>query len=450
MPGHLQPDLGGRPAVRARAVDVRAVPEGEVAQDEPRTALDEADVAHLHGGRGVGPVGQHPAAELVAAPGQGGRPGVVGAGDERAVVAEAVGEPLERLDHLLGRAVVVEVVGLHVGDDRDLGGVDEEGGVGLVGLGDEDLAAALVPVRPRPHQLAAQRERGVEAGLLQQHGEHRRRRGLAVGPGHRDRAVPEQQRLQRLGPVQHGGAALAGPASSTLSWRIAEEATTVRTPSRRAGSKPTSARAPTARSAAITGTSFASLPETSSPRASMIRAMPDIPMPPMPRKCTRRQLVGRRDLRVEVERRGHDAPARPDARGLVHQVGQTLVGVEHRGAAGGVTHGRQATGVGEQRDDRGPQPVGGQVGVVDEQPAPGRHHGLGVEPLLAVADRQRHVDGGEADGGDLADRARTRPAQHQIGCGVGEVHPVGCTRAPRSGPRPLAVQQVRRPPCRHR
>ncbi len=128
-------------------------------------------------------------------------------------------------------------------------------------------------------------------------------------------------------------------ASSTLSWRIAEDATTVRTPSRRAGSKPTSARAPTARSAAITGTSLASLPETSSPRASMIRAMPDMPMPPMPRKCTgaSSSAGGIRASRSKAAVTTHP----PGAGGgrLVDQVGEPLVGVEHRGAAGGVAHG---------------------------------------------------------------------------------------------------------------
>ena len=52
--------------------------------------------------------------------------------------------------------------------------------------------------------------------------------------------------------------------------------------------------APSARSASSVGVSRASLPETGTPRASRIRAMPLIPAPPMPTKCTRAELARRR------------------------------------------------------------------------------------------------------------------------------------------------------------
>ena len=58
------------------------------------------------------------------------------------------------------------------------------------------------------------------------------------------------------------------------------------------------------------------------------------------------------------------------------------------------------------------------------QPAAGVDHRQRVEPLLAVADRQRHVDRGQADGGHLGHRHRAGPADGQVGGGVGQVHPV--------------------------
>ena len=57
--------------------------------------------------------------------------------------------------------------------------------------------------------------------------------------------------------------------------------------------------------------------------------------------------------------------------------------------------------VGQQRHAACRRPLRRAAGVVDQQPAAGRDHRLGVEPLLAVADRQRHVDRRQADRGQL-------------------------------------------------
>ena len=65
-----------------------------------------------------------------------------------------------------------------------------------------------------------------------------------------------------------------------------------------------------------------------------------------------------------------------------------------------------------------------QVGVVDEQAAAGVDHRQCVEPLFAVADRQRHVHRGQADRRHLGHRHRTGPADRQVGGGVGQIHPV--------------------------
>ncbi len=119
-------------------------------------------------------------------------------------------EPVEGLLDGGQVAVVVEVVGLHVGDDRDLGVELGEGAVALVGLDDEQVA-------PTPHRtgadlvdVAAHDERRRQPRLDQHQGQHRRRGGLAVGARDRERAAHAGDGGQHLGPAQHRDAALAG------------------------------------------------------------------------------------------------------------------------------------------------------------------------------------------------------------------------------------------------
>jgi hypothetical protein len=86
----------------------------------------------------------------------------------------------------------------------------------------------------------------------------------------------------------------------------------------------------------------------------------------------------------------------------------------HRRQPGRVTE-QSGHGVGDERR--------GQVGVVHDEAAARVDHGERIEPLLAVADRQRHVHRGQADGADLGDRDRAGPADGQVGGGVGKIHP---------------------------
>ena len=79
-------------------------------------------------------------------------------------------------------------------------------------------------------------------------------------------------------------------ASSGLSARMALDTTSVSPGPRRPrlpAACPMCTLAPSACSSSSSAESFASLPDTVMPRASMIRAMPDMPAPPMPVKCTR-------------------------------------------------------------------------------------------------------------------------------------------------------------------
>ena len=63
-------------------------------------------------------------------------------------------------------AIEVEVVGLHISDDGDLGPIDQEGPVTLVGLGDEDLTRAVVSIGTVLGELTTDGERRVDPTLL--------------------------------------------------------------------------------------------------------------------------------------------------------------------------------------------------------------------------------------------------------------------------------------------
>ena len=188
---------------------------------------------------------------------------------------------------LLG-AVVVEVVGLDVRDDRAVRRVDEEGAVALVGLGDEDAARAVVGVRAGLVELPADRERRVGGAVLQRDGQQRGRGGLAVRPGDGDDLPALHHRLER-------GRSRQQPQPEPLSPRRPPGCPRARRsrrrpcrrppPGRRRARRRSARRAPGAPSRARD--CRASLPLTLMPRASMMRAMPDSPAPPMPTKWTR-------------------------------------------------------------------------------------------------------------------------------------------------------------------
>ena len=101
-------------------------------------------------------------------------------------------------------APVVQVVGLDVGDHGHGGGQLEERAVGLVGLGHEMGAAAGGGVDPAGLEVAADGERRVEPGRLQDGHDHAGGGGLAVGAGDRDAVLALHEQGQQLGPAEHG------------------------------------------------------------------------------------------------------------------------------------------------------------------------------------------------------------------------------------------------------
>src|SRR5699024_9138730 len=122
---------------------------------------------------------------------------VVDAGDDGAL--DAVHEGGEVGVDLLQTAVVVEVVGLHIGDHGDLGREHEEGAVALVGLHRDDVADTGIGPQPGGDQRATDHVSGIDAQVLQNDGDHRGRGGLAVCSGDRDPFTVQQECTQCCG-----------------------------------------------------------------------------------------------------------------------------------------------------------------------------------------------------------------------------------------------------------
>ena len=90
-------------------------------------------------------------------------------------------------------AVVFEMVGVDIGDDRDQRIQAQETAVAFVGFGRQPVAAAQARVGTRRKQLAADHERRVESALAQHARGQRGGGGLAVGAGDGDTATEAHQ-----------------------------------------------------------------------------------------------------------------------------------------------------------------------------------------------------------------------------------------------------------------
>ena len=148
-------------------------------------------------------IGAYVVTRRAAVLGEANCPGVIGAHDEETARLHPGEElPKRRVDGSTV-AVVIQVVGLHVGDDRHERLELEEGAVTLVRLRDEQVAAAVVGVHSGLREAATDREGRVRAAVLRGHGEHRGRCRLAVGA--RDRHPPSVAHHlgQRLGTLEH-------------------------------------------------------------------------------------------------------------------------------------------------------------------------------------------------------------------------------------------------------
>ena len=104
---------------------------------------------------------------------------------------------------------MVEVLGVHRGDHGDGRRELEEGAVGLVGLGHEELALAELGVGAEAVDAAAHHHGGIEPARAEHRGDEGRRRGLAVGARDGDAVLEPHELGEHLRPRDDGDAALA-------------------------------------------------------------------------------------------------------------------------------------------------------------------------------------------------------------------------------------------------
>ncbi len=137
--------------------------------------------------------------------------GVVGAADGQPVERDVGDEIVKALAQVLDRAPVLHVLGVDVGDDGDGGGQAVEGAVAFVGLDHHPFALPHARVRAIGVDDAAIDHRRVDAAGIEQGGDHRGRRGLAMGAGDGDVGLQPHQLGQHLGAAHHRQAALRAP-----------------------------------------------------------------------------------------------------------------------------------------------------------------------------------------------------------------------------------------------
>ena len=135
---------------------------------------------------------------------------MVDAGDQRPVERDVRNERLERIAQRIDRAVVVHVLRVDIGDDRDGRGQLHEGAVGLVRLDHHPAALALAGIRAVGLDDAAIDHGRVLAAGIEQRRDQRGRGGLAMGAADGDVRAQPHQFGQHLGPAHHRQGAGAG------------------------------------------------------------------------------------------------------------------------------------------------------------------------------------------------------------------------------------------------
>ena len=203
------------------------------------------------------------------------------------------------------------MIGVDVGDHREHRREVQERRVRLVGFGDQELALAEARVGVGGQQPAADDERRIEAAFGEHRRDEARRRGLAVRAGDRDALLQAHQLGQHQRARHDRNAALArrgdfrivGGHRRRHDDRVGAGDVAPRR-GRSRSSTPSLARRARRRALGEVGARHAH-----SPASTSTSAMPLIPAPPMPTKCTRLTLcfiarVPERDAHVGDARGG--------------------------------------------------------------------------------------------------------------------------------------------------
>ena len=116
----------------------------------------------------------------------------------------------ERVLDPVEAAVMLEMLGIDVGDDRDRAVEPQEAAVALVGLDHPPVALAEPGVGAVAVDDAAVDHGRVEPAAVEQRRDHRGRRRLAVGAGDRDGLLHPHQLGEHFGAADARQAALGG------------------------------------------------------------------------------------------------------------------------------------------------------------------------------------------------------------------------------------------------
>ena len=127
-----------------------------------------------------------------------------------AIERNLVHERQEGLANGVQIPVVIQMLGIDRGHHRQRRLQLQERAIRLVGLGHEIVALAEPGVGAEVRHASAHHDRRVVAALGQHGADHRRRRGLAVGAGHRDAVLEPHELGQHLGPRDRRDPVLAG------------------------------------------------------------------------------------------------------------------------------------------------------------------------------------------------------------------------------------------------
>ena len=183
-------DLVQRPA--------RAVAEHD---GEQRRAAGVRDIDQPHVGLRIFAVGDD--AAILDAADQFLHDRMIGAHHREAVERHVLDEGAKRVLHRVEGLEVIEVLGIDIGDDGDVGRQLEEGAVGFVGLDHHPVAGAEPRIGAVGVDDAAVDHGRIEAAGVEQRRHHRGGRGLAVGAGDGDAAFQPHQLGQHLGAAHH-------------------------------------------------------------------------------------------------------------------------------------------------------------------------------------------------------------------------------------------------------
>ncbi len=123
-----------------------------------------------------------------------------------AVERHALDEVAEGVLHRIEGLEVIEMLGIDIGDDGDVGRAPQEGAVALVGFHHHPLAGAEPRIGAVGIDDAAIDHRGVEIAGVEQRRHHRRGGGLAMGAGDCDAALQAHQFGEHLGAPHHRNA----------------------------------------------------------------------------------------------------------------------------------------------------------------------------------------------------------------------------------------------------